>query len=201
MPVPDRSGPNVCVFCGSQRGARPEYEVAARRVGAALAASGIGLVYGGGRVGLMGAVADAALAAGGRVVGVIPEHLTLRELAHDGLTQLIVVPGMHERKALMAARSDAFLALPGGVGTFEEFFEILTWAVLGLHAKPLGLLNVAGYYDPLLTLLDHAVAERFVRPEHRDLVVDSNDPEGLTTRIVQHKPPSPGPKWIELDQT
>lgn len=201
MPAPDPDGPNVCVFCGSQRGARLAYVDAAQRVGSALARAGFGLVYGGGRVGLMGAVADAALAAGGRVLGVIPEPLTLRELAHDGLSELIVVPGMHERKALMNARSDAFLALPGGVGTLEEFFEILTWAVLGLHAKPLGLLNVEGYYDPLLKLLDHAVAERFVRPEHRALVVDSDDPEGLARQIVRHVPPPPGPKWIELDQT
>ena len=136
--------PHVCVFCGSQVGARPSYAEAARRVGAALAGGGFGLVYGGGRVGLMGTVADACLAAGGRAVGVIPEPLALKEIAHDGLTELVVVPGMHERKALMASRSAGFLALPGGVGTFEEFFEILTWAVLGLHNKPIGLLNVDG---------------------------------------------------------
>lgn len=193
--------PHVCVFCGSQRGSRPEYERAARRVGEALAGRGLGLVYGGGRIGLMGAVADAALAAGGRVVGVIPEPLTIKELAHDGCTELLVVPGMHERKALMAGRSAAFLALPGGVGTFEEFFEILTWAVLGLHGKPIGVLNVAGYFDPLIALLDHAVAERFVRPEHLRMLLVSDDPDEIVARLRDFVPPSPGPKWIDLEQT
>ena len=197
--MPER--PHICVFCGSQSGSRPVYADAARRVGEALARGGLGLVYGGGRVGLMGVVADAALAAGGRVVGVIPDPLALRELAHDGVTELIVVPGMHERKALMATRAAGFLALPGGVGTFEEFFEILTWAVLGLHRKPLGILNVAGYYDPLLRLLDHAVAERFVRPEHLGLLRVSDDPEALAADLLGHVPPPPGPRWIDPDQT
>lgn len=193
--------PHVCVFCGSSNGARAAYTDAARRVGAALAGNGLGLVYGGGRVGLMGVVADAALAAGGRVVGVIPEPLATRELAHDALTELHVVPGMHERKALMAARSAGFLALPGGIGTFEEFFEILTWAALGLHNKPVGVLNVEGYFDPLLAVLDHAVAERFVRPEHLALIVVSDRPEDLAADLLTFTPPPPGPKWIDLEQT
>lgn len=197
--MPER--PNVCVFCGSQVGARPVYAESARRVGAALARAGLGLVYGGGRIGLMGKVADACLGAGGRVVGVIPEPLALKEIAHDGLTELIVVQGMHERKALMAARSAGFLALPGGVGTFEEFFEILTWAVLGLHNKPIGLLNVDGYFDPLLRLLDQAVTERFIRPEHLRLVRISDDPEGLVSGLLEDVPPPAGPVWIDLDQT
>jgi uncharacterized protein (TIGR00730 family) len=197
--MPDR--PHVCVFCGSARGARAEYVAAARRVGAALARSGLGLVYGGGRVGLMGVVADAALAEGGRVVGVIPEPLAREEIAHDGLTELHVVPGMHERKALMARRSAGFLMLPGGIGTFEEFFEILTWAALGLHRKPIGVLNVGGYFAPLLRLLDHAVAEGFVRPAHLALLLVSADPEALVAGLRTHEPPPPGPVWIDPDET
>jgi uncharacterized protein (TIGR00730 family) len=193
--------PFVCVFCGSSRGARPLYSEAARAVGAAIAANGLGLVYGGGRVGLMGEVADAVLAAGGPVIGVIPEPLALKEVAHTGVTELVVVPGMHERKALMASRSTAFLALPGGIGTFEEFFEILTWAALGLHNKPIGLLNIDGYYDPLLGLLAHAVAERFVRPEHVALLLTSADPAALVAELPRFQPPPPGPLWIDLDQT
>lgn len=197
--MPDR--PHICVFCGSQRGARPIYAEAAVRVGSTLARDGLGLVYGGGRVGLMGVLADATLAAGGRVVGVIPEHLSAKEIAHDGLTELVIVPGMHERKALMSLRSRAFLALPGGVGTFEEFFEILTWAVLGLHRKPIGLLNVEGYYDPLIRMMDDAVTERFFRPEHRDLVIVSDDPEGIVSRLASCEPPFAGPKWIDMSET
>ena len=193
--------PHVCVFCGSSMGSRPSYAEAARRVGGALAANDLGLVYGGGHVGLMGVVADAALAAGGRVVGVIPEPLATKELAHGGLTELHVVPGMHARKALMAAKSDGFLALPGGVGTFEELFEVITWSVLGLHKKPVGLLNVEGYFDPLLAMLDHAVAERFTRPEHLAPLVVSDRPEHLASDLLRHRPPSLGPKWIDLDQT
>ncbi|MBX6312592.1 MAG: TIGR00730 family Rossman fold protein [Isosphaeraceae bacterium] len=191
----------VCVFCGSQPGVRPLYAEAARRVGAALARSGLGLVYGGGRVGLMGIVADAALAEGGRVIGVIPEALSAREIAHAEVTELIVVPGMHERKALMAAQASAFLALPGGVGTLEEFFEILTWAVLGLHNKPIGILNVDGYYDPLLHLLRHAADEGFLRPRHLELLLVSDDPEWLAVNILSHVPPPPGPIWIGPDET
>jgi uncharacterized protein (TIGR00730 family) len=197
--MPDR--PHVCVFCGSSSGARPAYLDAARRVGTTLARCGLGLVYGGGRVGLMGAVADAALEAGGRVVGVIPEALARKEITHGGLTELHVVAGMHERKALMAARSAGFLALPGGLGTFEELFEIVTWSVLGLHQKPMGLLNVDGYYDPLLALLDHAVAERFIRPAHLASLVVSDAPESLAADLLSHAAPASDTQWINQDQT
>ncbi len=193
--------PHLCVFCGSSAGARPIYRDVAARVGQGLARAGLGLVYGGGRVGLMGVMADAALAAGGRVVGVIPEPLALKEVAHRDVTELIVVPGMHERKALMASLSRAFLAMPGGIGTLEEFFEIWTWAALGIHNKPIGLLNIESYFDPLLELIDHAVAEHFVRPQHRELLLVSDDSEELIRRLPSYEPPSPGPLWIDLDQT
>lgn len=191
----------VAVYCGSAPGADSRFADQARATARAMVEAQVDLVYGGGRLGLMGVVADTVLELGGRAYGVIPQALVDIEVAHRGLSELHTVANMHERKARMTDLADAFLALPGGVGTLEEFFEILTWAVLGLHAKPLGLLNVEGYYDPLLKLLDHAVAERFVRPEHRALVVDSDDPEGLARQIVRHVPPPPGPKWIELDQT
>jgi uncharacterized protein (TIGR00730 family) len=197
--MPNR--PHVCVFCGSSRGSRSVYVEAARRIGSALARSGLGLVYGGGRVGLMGTVADTALAEGGRVIGVIPDPLATSEVAHDGLTELYIVPGMHERKALMAQKSAGFLTLPGGIGTFEEFFEIWSWAALGLHHKPIGVLNVEGYFDPLLALLNHAAAECFLRPEHLDLLVVSDQPETLAAELLAHAPPSIGPKRIELDET
>src|SRR4051812_36448175 len=175
--MPNR--PHVCVFCGSSRGSRPAYNEAARRTGSALARHGLGLVYGGGRVGLMGVVADAALAEGGRVVGVIPDPLATKEVAHGGLTELHVVGGMHERKALMARLSAGFLTLPGGIGTYEEFFEILTWFALGLHPKPIGILNVETYFNPLLSLLDHGVAERFIRPRDVAVLDVSDQPESL----------------------
>jgi uncharacterized protein (TIGR00730 family) len=183
------------------RGTRSQYADAARRVGESLATRGIGLIYGGGHVGLMGVIADAALARGGRVVGVIPEPLAKKEIAHEGLTELIVVPGMHERKALMASRASAFLTLPGGVGTFEEFFEILTWAVLGLHNKPIGILNIDGYFDPLLELVRHTVELGFARPAHVDILVVSNNPDTIVDEVLAWIPPLPGPKWIELDET
>lgn len=191
----------VCVFCGSSVGTGTVYAEAARRVGHALARQGIGLVYGGGRTGLMGVVADAVLERGGRVTGIIPEPLAVKEVAHDGVTELIVVPGMHERKALMAARSSAFLTLPGGLGTFEEFFEVLTWAALGLHNKPIGVLNVDGYYDPLMQLLAHSVARRFVRERHLGLLYISDDPERIVAELPRFQPPPPGPIWIDLTQT
>ncbi len=193
--------PSLCVFCGSSTGSRPAYADAASRVGTALARHGLGLVYGGGRVGLMGLVADAVLAEGGHVLGVIPGPLATREIAHAGVTELVVVPGMHERKALMAQRASGFLVLPGGVGTFEEFFEILTWSVLGLHRKPIGILNVDGYYDPLLALLDHAVSEGFFRAEHRNLLVVSNDPELLASSLLRHVVPPATRRWIDEDET
>jgi uncharacterized protein (TIGR00730 family) len=192
---------SICVFCGSSKGARPAYAEAARRVGVELARRGLGLVFGGGRVGIMGIVADAVLRQGGRVVGVIPQRLAAKEIAHEDVTELIVVGSMHERKAQMAARATAFLALPGGIGTFEEFFEILTWAALGIHNKPIGLLNTEGYFEPLLGLLRHAVEERFVREEHLKLLLVSDDPETLVADLPAFVPPPPGPLWIDLEQS
>lgn len=189
----------VCVFCGSSRGVRPEYEAAARELGRELVARGMGLVYGGARVGLMGAVADAVLAAGGEAIGVIPRALQEKEVGHTGLTALHVVGSMHERKAMMADLAGGFVALPGGFGTFEEFFEVLTWSQLGFHPKPCGLLNVANYYAPLLALADHGVAEGFIRPEHRDLVLTSTDPASLLDRMAAFRPPSAS-KWIAKDE-
>ncbi|HEY6003707.1 MAG TPA: TIGR00730 family Rossman fold protein [Anaeromyxobacter sp.] len=190
----------VCVFCGSSAGKNPVYGEMAARLGSTLARRGIGLVYGGGSIGLMGAVADAALAAGGEVVGVIPRALQLRELAHGKLTTLHVVGSMHERKAKMAELAHAFIALPGGMGTLEEFSEILTWAQLGLHARPCGLLDVAGYYRPLITFFDAAVAEGFVRPEHRQLVVVADDPDALLDRFLAWQAP-PVERWIDSRTT
>lgn len=180
--------PHICVFCGSRFGNSPAFRESAERVGAELARRGVGLVYGGGRVGLMGAVADAALAAGGEVVGVIPEALMAREVAHFGLTELRVTPGMHERKALMNARSEAFLTLPGGIGTFEEFFEILSWAALGIHQKPIGLLNVEGYFDPLVALLEYGVSEGFASPRFLDPLLVSDNPESLIDNLLARLP-------------
>lgn len=165
-------------------GADPIYEESARQVGAALARMGFGMVYGGGQVGLMGRVADAVLAGGGPVVGVLPERLASKELAHHNLTELHIVAGMHERKALMAERASAFITLPGGIGTFEEFFEILTWAALGYHRKPLGLLNVQGYYDPMLAVLNHGVSEGFIRPDHLKLLSVSDQAESVVQRLA-----------------
>ncbi len=190
----------VCVFCGANSGSRPEHAEAARRMGEEIARRGRGLVFGGGRVGLMGVIADAALAAGAPAVGVIPEALATKELAHDGLTEIHVVRSMHERKALMAERSDAFVALPGGFGTLEEFFEVLTWAQLGFHAKPCGLLDVAGYFGPLQTFFDHAVDEGFLRPEHRGMVVAATDPARLLDALDAWTPP-PVKKWIGRSET
>jgi len=191
---------SVCVFCGSSSGVRPEYEAAATQLGQAIARSGRTLVYGGGRVGLMGVIGDAAMAAGGRVIGVTPRRLVEKEVAHHGLTELRVVESMHERKAMMAELSDAFIAMPGGVGTFEEFFEVLTWAQLGFHAKPCGLLNVVGYYDPLLAFLDHSVAQGFVRAEHRAIVLTHAEPEALLDRLATFDMPIV-PKWIDRAST
>ncbi|HZQ78383.1 MAG TPA: TIGR00730 family Rossman fold protein [Acidimicrobiia bacterium] len=174
----------VCVFCGSKTGARPEYAAAARAMGSALAAEGIDLVYGGGQVGLMGLVADAVLGAGGEVIGVIPEHMSGREIAHYGLTELRIVSSMHERKALMYELSDGFAALPGGLGTLEELFEITTWSQLGLHAKPTGLLDVGGFYAPLVAFLDQLVSEGFVSERHRRLLRVAAEPVALLRRLA-----------------
>lgn len=179
---------SVCVFCGSQGGARPEYLEAARELGTRLARQGVGIVYGGGHLGMMGALADAALAAGGRVTGVIPEHLVRPEVAHQQLTELLVVDTMHTRKRAMAERADAFLVLPGGYGTFEEMFEMVTWLQLQLHAKPVGIVNIEGYYDRLLDFLRHAADEGFIRPQHWDLLIVERSPALLLERLRLHLP-------------
>jgi hypothetical protein len=190
----------VCVFCGSSKGARPEYEIAARAMGQALVKRGIGLVYGGGYVGLMGVIADTVMKAGGEAIGVIPKALFEKEVGHRGITELRIVGSMHERKALMADLSDAFVAMPGGYGTFEEFCEVLTWAQLGFHRKPCGLLNVGNYYAPLLTLFDQAVSERFVKIEHRSLILKETDPERMLDILESYTPPMLD-KWIDREQT
>jgi uncharacterized protein (TIGR00730 family) len=185
----------VCVFCGSSAGTRGIYQQAAQTVGRQLCERGIELVYGGGRVGLMGILADACLDAGGRVIGVIPQALADREVAHTGLTELRIVGSMHERKALMADLSDAFVSLPGGFGTWEEFFEVLTWAQLGIQRKACGLLNVNGYYDPLLEMADRALSEGFLREGHRELLLADADPERLLARLSNYAAPTID-KWI-----
>lgn len=176
---------SICVFCGSAGGASPSYGAAAKALAACAAAQGIQIVYGGASVGIMGVLADAALAAGGRVVGVIPRALVDREIAHTGLTELHVVETMHERKARMTELSDAFIALPGGLGTLEELFEIWTWGMLGLHSKPYGLLDVDSYYAPLIRFLDHARDEGFVRPAQRDRLVVDTDAERLLAALAR----------------
>lgn len=178
----------ICVFCGSSAGSQPEYRACAEELGAELTRRNIGLVYGGGNVGLMGAIADSVLKAGGEAIGVIPEHLMAREIGHNRLTKLHVVHSMHERKALMADLSDAFIALPGGFGTLEEFFEVLTWSQLGLHVKPCGIVNVRGYYTPLLHMLDHAVRERFLKAENRALVLARDTPSELLQAVEEWRP-------------
>lgn len=187
---------SVCVFCGASPGASPVYQEAAVALGRHLAERGLTLVYGGGAVGLMGTVADAALAAGGEVIGIIPQSLQEAEIGHKGLTRLEVVDGMHARKARMAELADAFIALPGGLGTLEELFEVWTWGQLGYHAKPLGLLEVNGFYDPLLTFLDHLVDERFVRAEHRGMLQRGASPEALLDALAAWTP-SVAPKWVD----
>ena len=190
----------ICVFCGSNAGARECYSQAATELGCTLARRSIELVFGGGHIGLMGAIADAVLNSRGKVIGVIPESLVARELAHRGVQDLRVVASMHERKALMAELSDGFIALPGGFGTFEEFCEILTWPQLGLHQKPCGLLNVDGYYNPLLELFDHAVREQFLTPQHRNWVLLDTNGERLLDRMHQFIPPRVE-KWISRRET
>jgi uncharacterized protein (TIGR00730 family) len=179
----------LCVFCGSSSGCNPVYKQTAERLGELLAERDISLIYGGGKVGLMGVLADSCLAKGGRVVGVIPQLLVDKEVAHGGLTQLHVVGSMHQRKALMADLADAFLALPGGFGTWEEFFEVLTWSQLGLQRKACALLNVEGYYDPLLALADRAVRDGFLRSATRDLIVADTNLEQILQRVSEHQAP------------
>ena len=183
----------VCVFCGSSTGSDPAYGEAAARVGRTLAERGAGLVYGGASVGTMGLVADAALAAGGDVVGVIPQSLVDREVAHAGLTDLRVVPGLHERKAAMADLADAFLTLPGGAGTLEELFEVFTWAQLGLHTKPIALLDVRGYYQPMLRFLENMSAEGFLDPTYREMLIVESDIDRVMERFADYRPPPS--KW------
>jgi uncharacterized protein (TIGR00730 family) len=184
----------ICVFCGASPGGNPVYAEAAAALGRRLAQEGITLVYGGGAVGLMGVVADAALAAGGEVIGVIPTALQSSEIGHNGLTRLEVVDGMHARKARMAELSDAFIALPGGLGTLEELFEVWTWGQLGYHAKPLGLLEVNGFYAKLIGFLDHLVQERFVRQPHRSMLQVREEPRALLEALNQWEP-NVLPKW------
>ncbi len=189
----------ICVFCGSSPGRHPEYGEAAARFGRTLAREGVGLVYGGASIGLMGAVADAARDAGGEVIGVIPESLVALEVAHTGLDDLRIVGSMHERKALMAELSDAFVALPGGIGTLEEIFEVWTWGQLGSHAKPCAFLNTLQYYDPLLAFLDHVVEEAFLRTVHRGMILVEQDPEALLHAIRAYQAPAV-PKLLGRDQ-
>jgi len=191
----------VCVFAGSSVGGRPAYAEAAQRLAEALVGRGLGIVYGGGSVGLMGVLADAALAAGGEVIGVIPGPLASRELAHAGLTRMHVVPSMHERKALMASLVDGFIALPGGLGTFEETLEILTWSHLGIHRKPIGVLNVEGYFDGLRRFLDHAVAEGFVRRDSVGLLRFVDAPAALLDAMASWRPPDLPRVWLNVTQT
>jgi hypothetical protein len=190
---------SVCVFCGSNSGAKPLYAEAASGFGRAVAERGLRLVYGGARVGLMGAVADAALAAGGEVVGIMPTALVEREIAHAGLSELHEVGSMHERKALMADLSDGFVALPGGAGTLEELFEVWTWGQLGHHRKPVGLINAGGFFDALIAFLDHQEGERFMRREHRDMLIVEREPEPLLARFEVYQPPHVD-KWIQREE-
>jgi uncharacterized protein (TIGR00730 family) len=190
----------ACVFCGSNAGANSVYADAARALGGTLARRKLGLVYGGGNVGLMGLLADAALAGGGEVIGVIPQAMVDRELAHRGVTSLRIVGSMHERKALMADLADAFIALPGGYGTLEEFCEVITCAQLGLHRKPCGLLNINGFYDPFLAQIERAVKDRFIRPQHQSLIVVAAEPEPLLDLLHHARMPA-SHKWIDRDET
>jgi uncharacterized protein (TIGR00730 family) len=188
------------VFTGSSTGEHPAYRAAASAMGASLVSRDIELVFGGGQVGLMGVIADEVLARGGKAIGIIPEALAVKEVAHERLTTLEVVDTMHTRKARMAELSDAFVAMPGGFGTLEELFEVLTWAQLGLHQKPIGLLNVAGYYDALLAFIDHSITAGFVRAEYKRLFVVDHDPRALLDALRTHHPP-PIPRWITSDET
>jgi uncharacterized protein (TIGR00730 family) len=191
---------NICVYCGSSPGRLDAYADGARALAQALVARDLGLVYGGASIGLMGLVADTVLQLGGRAVGVIPHALARKEVAHKNLTELHITQSMHERKTLMAELSDGFIAMPGGIGTFEEIFEVWTWAQLGIHAKPCGLLNVAGYYDWLTTFLDHAAAEQFLKPQHRGVLIVEQEPVALLDRFASYQPPGVQ-KWLDKDET
>lgn len=189
----------VCVYCGSNSGSKLVYVEAAARLGKILVKKGFSLVYGGSCVGLMGTIADSVLEEGGEVIGVIPESLMKKEVAHKGLTKIYNVKSMHQRKAFMCDLSDAFIALPGGYGTLEEFFEVVTWTQLGIQKKPCGLLNVAGYYDNLLSMLDYAESEKFIRPEHRSIIVSDISPEVLMEKLINYKIPKLH-KWISKNE-
>jgi len=191
----------VCVFCGSQPGDDPVYEGEARELGALLAVRQLTVIYGGGHVGMMGALADSALAAGGNVIGVIPEHLMRPEVAHQGLTELRIVDSMHTRKRVMAEHADAFIVLPGGYGTFEEMFEMVTWLQLKLHAKPVGLINIEGYFDHLLAFLRHAAEQGFIRPQHRDLLSVDTSAAALLERLEQKAAATARGALVDLDRT
>jgi uncharacterized protein (TIGR00730 family) len=191
----------ICVFCGSSVGVRPAYAAAARELAVELCRRRLGVVYGGGGIGLMGTLADAMLELGGEVIGVIPRRLSTKELAHTGLTRMHVVESMHERKALMASLADGFIAMPGGLGTFEETLEILTWSQLGIHRKPIGVLNVERYYDGLLAMLAHAVDEGFVPHEFQSLSVSAETPAELLDLIEAWKPPAFRGRWLEIEET
>lgn len=190
----------VCVFCGSSPGAIEDYTNAARALGTALVERGLGLVYGGAHVGLMGVIADTVLAAGGEVAGVIPQGLVDKEIAHTGLSELHVVSSMHERKATMARLADGFVALPGGFGTLEELFEVLTWAQLGMHDKPCALLDVSGYFEGLLRFIDHAVDQQFIAPRYRELVLVESHPDALLDRMAAYQPPQ-RERWLDAEST
>ena len=191
---------NICVFCGSQSGSDPRYRHAAVELGNLLAERGHGLVYGGGHIGLMGAIADTVMQAGGTVTGVIPKPLTERELAFETVTKLHVVSSMHERKALMASLSDAFVALPGGFGTLEELFEVVAWAQLGIHRKPIGMLNVDGFFDSLKVFVEHAIAEGFIKSKYRGLFVTADQPLALLNALQSHQPPATR-RWLSEEET
>lgn len=188
----------ICVFAGSNPGKRPEYREAARQLGEALVAHGLGVVYGGGSVGLMGALADSVLEHGGEIIGIMPQGLFRREVAHTHLTKLFEVESMHARKALMADLADGFIALPGGFGTFDELFEITTWAQIGIHSKPIGLLNVAHYFEPLLALVAHASQESFIPPTHTQLLIVQEHAKELITSVLNYQPYEREEKWVEL---
>ncbi|HOG78086.1 MAG: TIGR00730 family Rossman fold protein [Chloroflexi bacterium] len=195
--MPSKPIQTITIFSGSADHLRAAYVQGAWELGAVLAERGLTLVFGGGKTGLMGAVADGALAKGGQVVGVINESLNTPTLAHAGLSRMEVLPDLHTRKARMSALADAYIALPGGLGTFDELFEALTWAQIGLHHKPIGLLNIERYFDPLLALVDHAIAERFIYPEHRQLLICEEDPHILLEKMQAYHPPENLSRWVE----
>lgn len=191
---------DICVFCGSKTGTNTVYRTAAEQLGALMVEQGHRLVYGGGSVGLMGAIADRVLKQGGEVIGVLPKMLATKELKHTGVTQMHLTANMHDRKAMMSDQADAFIAMPGGYGTFEELFEIITWAQLGIHRKSIGLLDTNGYYQPLLQMMEHAIAEGFIRPSHRQLLVAAAEPATLLQKLAEHQMPQVK-QWLSEEET